>query len=66
MEKMVCQDCDVEMVAGTAIVPVWGTLNGRPILDGTTLNMVDGCCTQVMKCPNCGHSIYYGAMLIRD
>lgn len=64
--QMLCRDCNVEMVEGTAIVPLWGTLDGRPIQNGTTLNMVDGCQQQVMKCPNCGHSVYFGKMLIDD
>lgn len=63
---MLCNDCNVEMVVGTAMVPVWGTLDRRPILNGTTLNMVDSQQQQVLKCPNCGHSIYFGNMLIRD
>lgn len=62
---MVCRDCKVDMVEGTAIVPVWGTLDGRPIQSGTTLNMVSGKECPVLKCPKCGHSVYFGAPLVR-
>jgi hypothetical protein len=63
--KMDCRDCKVEMVAGIGIVPVWGTLDGRPIQNGTTLNIVSGKKCEVMKCPKCGHSVYFGEVLIR-
>ena len=63
---MNCNDCNVEMVVGAAMVPVWGTLDGRPLQEGTTLNMVDSQVQKVLKCPRCGHSVYFGKPLIRD
>lgn len=61
---MDCRDCKVEMLDGTGMVPVWGTLDGRPIQNGTTLNIIGGKQMPVKKCPNCGHSVYFGEMLI--
>lgn len=65
-EKMVCKDCNTEMIAGIALVPIWGTLDERPIQNGTTLNMVDGQVEKVLKCSNCGHSVFFAELLIRD
>ena len=61
---MECKDCKVEMEAGWGMIPVWGTLDGRPIQNGTTLNMVSSAYGPVMKCPECGHSVYHGRMII--
>ena len=63
---MECKDCKVEMEAGWGIIPVWGTLDGRPLSEGTTISIVSGAYGPVMKCPDCGHSVYQGKMLIRD
>ena len=63
---MFCKDCGVEMVAGIAIVPVWGTLDNRPVTRGTTLNMVNGCASQVCKCPDCGRSVFFGKEFVQS
>ena len=64
--KMLCKHCNTEMKAGMAIVPVWGTMDGRPIKTGTTLSMVDGSMMNVLKCPECGYSVYLGNLIIRN
>jgi len=61
---MKCEDCKVEMEEGFGLIPVWGTLDGRPVQNGTTLSMVSGAYGPVMKCPECGHSVYHGRMII--
>jgi len=63
---MECRDCNVGMIVSTGMVPVWGTLDDRPIQTGTTLNMVSASERQVMKCPECGHSVYFGETLYSE
>jgi len=65
-ERMKCRDCNVEMIVSTGMVPVWGTLDDRPIQTGTTLNMVSASECPVMKCPECGHSVYFGETLYSE
>ena len=63
---MLCKHCNIEMKAGTAIVPVWGTVDGRSNKTGATLAIVDGSLMNVLKCPECGYSVYLGNLIIRD
>jgi len=63
---MHCRDCKVEMKCAIALVPTWGTLDNTPIQNGTTLNMVSSKVCRVMKCPQCGHSVYFGNPFILD
>jgi hypothetical protein len=63
---MECRDCKVKMVAGVGMVPVWGTLDGRPLHNGVTLSAVTSKLMPVMKCPHCGHSVYFGEILVKN
>lgn len=49
--------CGGEMKYGKAMIPVWGTLDGRPIIRGTTLNQIGSKLGTALKCEKCGHSI---------
>lgn len=53
-----CNRCDVPMVRGFAMLPVWGRLDGKPSKRGDTLNMVGSAFGPCQKCPDCGHSTY--------
>jgi hypothetical protein len=57
---MECKYCKVDMKIGEAIIPVWGTFDGREIKAGDTISQVDGKLDTVMKCPDCGYSVFYG------
>ena len=63
---MICNSCNVDMQKGVAMVPVWGTLDGRPLDRGTTLNQIHSRLEDVMKCPDCGHSVFMGGMIVHS
>ena len=63
-QEMICHSCGVIMVPGVAMIPIWGTLNGRPLTNGTTLNHISASIQPVMKCPDCGRSISFEKEII--
>ena len=52
-----CRHCDVPMVRGKAMVPVWGRLDGRPIGRYDRSGPRTSALRPVWKCPSCGHSV---------
>ena len=52
---MDCPRCNIAMVAGKVLAPVYGNANGN-LGFGVTIYPVAATLTDCRKCPSCGHS----------
>jgi len=55
---MLCKYCNIEMIDGVAMLPVWGNYRNR-FQKGSTLYHIGAQKRKVKKCPDCGHSVSF-------
>lgn len=62
---MKCRDCDVEMVEGSVMIPVYGSVSHDVVEPGDTIYPFTSALGTGEKCPKCGHTVG-GRLLWRD